>query len=357
MTAPAGEREAAPVTLALVNDYQVVVEHLREMLAPFSVRVVVVDMEVGSDDVAPADVVLFDTLGGQRHALARARALVERRGRSQVIVYARSPSPRFIRDAGAAGVAAVIDTTVTGERLVEAIEAVHDHRSPAPAARSSRTRGSLDQLRPRELEMLALIAMGLSNQEIADESFLGLETVRTHVQRMYRRLGVRSRSEATARAAEFGVSPTTPCADRRRDGRRRSRQFRRLPPDVRSARVFAADVLRVLGATATDIEAFELAVSELGSNAVTHSSRASWTVGIQAEGDWYTLDVSGGTATPDNVIFHTERWAIAESGEPSGRGLGIVHELMDDVTVERRRGTVRVVCRLRRSNGDAPQSA
>jgi hypothetical protein len=133
-------------------------------------------------------------------------------------------------------------------------------------------------------------------------------------------------------------------------GRRRSRQFRRLAPDVRSARAFASDALRDLGATDDEIETFGLAVSELGSNVVMHARRSGWTVGIEANGDWYVMDVSGGTAEADNVIFHPERWMIADSTEPTGRGLGIVRGLMDDVTVDVWRGNVRVVCRLHRSN-------
>jgi anti-sigma regulatory factor (Ser/Thr protein kinase) len=83
---------------------------------------------------------------------------------------------------------------------------------------------------------------------------------------------------------------------------------------------------------------------------VIHAKHSSWTVGIEATGDWYVMDVSGGTADADNVIFHPERWMIAGSGEPTGRGLGIVRGLMDDVKVDVWRGNVRVVCRLRRSN-------
>jgi anti-sigma regulatory factor (Ser/Thr protein kinase) len=123
-----------------------------------------------------------------------------------------------------------------------------------------------------------------------------------------------------------------------------------VPPVGRAARGFVSDALRALSATDAEIEAFGLSVSELGSNAVMHARRSEWTVGIEADDEWYTMDVSGGTAAPDNVIFHPEQWAIAESGEPTGRGLGIVHGLMDDVTVEMHRGSVRVVCRLRRSH-------
>jgi DNA-binding NarL/FixJ family response regulator len=109
MTSLAGDRGVAPITVALVNDHQIVVEALRDMLAPYVARIEVVDIEVGTDNVAPADVALFDTLGGQRHALSRARALIERHQVGQLIVYARDPSPAFVRAADEEGVSEVID--------------------------------------------------------------------------------------------------------------------------------------------------------------------------------------------------------------------------------------------------------
>jgi LuxR family maltose regulon positive regulatory protein len=57
----------------------------------------------------------------------------------------------------------------------------------------------------RELEVLALIAAGKSNQEIARTLFLSTSTVKTHINRLYRKLDARSRTQAIARAREMGL--------------------------------------------------------------------------------------------------------------------------------------------------------
>jgi DNA-binding NarL/FixJ family response regulator len=63
------------------------------------------------------------------------------------------------------------------------------HRSEAPAAESER-------LSPRESEILDLLVQGLILKEVADKLGIGLETVRTHVNHIYLKLHVRSRTEA-----------------------------------------------------------------------------------------------------------------------------------------------------------------
>jgi len=55
----------------------------------------------------------------------------------------------------------------------------------------------------RELEVLALIATGLSNQEIAEKLVISLNTVKAHINRIYNKLDVSSRTQAIARAREL----------------------------------------------------------------------------------------------------------------------------------------------------------
>jgi LuxR family maltose regulon positive regulatory protein len=57
----------------------------------------------------------------------------------------------------------------------------------------------------RELEVLALIAAGESNPEIARKLFVSTSTVKTHINRLYRKLGARSRTQAVARAREMNL--------------------------------------------------------------------------------------------------------------------------------------------------------
>jgi len=62
-----------------------------------------------------------------------------------------------------------------------------------------------EPLSPRELEVLPLLAEGLSNQEIAARLYLSLHTVKAHARTIYAKLGVGSRTQAAARARALGL--------------------------------------------------------------------------------------------------------------------------------------------------------
>jgi LuxR family maltose regulon positive regulatory protein len=76
--------------------------------------------------------------------------------------------------------------------------------SPTP----SRAEAMVEPLSERELEVLQLIAEGLTNREIASRLFLSLNTVKAHNRNIYGKLGVRSRTRAVARARALGILPS-----------------------------------------------------------------------------------------------------------------------------------------------------
>lgn len=80
-------------------------------------------------------------------------------------------------------------------------EAAPPSAPPAPAAASSLA----EPLTTRELSVLELLAAGRSSQEIADELFLSVNTIRSYSQDLYGKLGVGSRTQAVARARELGL--------------------------------------------------------------------------------------------------------------------------------------------------------
>ena len=96
------------------------------------------------------------------------------------------------------------------DELVQAIKTVHAGGSllqPAIASRLAE-RIAIDEamgLSERQHEVLQLLASGLRNQEIADQLVLSLRTVKFHVENIYQKLGVRSRTEAIRVARERGV--------------------------------------------------------------------------------------------------------------------------------------------------------
>jgi LuxR family maltose regulon positive regulatory protein len=66
----------------------------------------------------------------------------------------------------------------------------------------------VEPLSERELEVLQLIAEGLTNREIASRLFLSLNTVKTHTRNFYGKVGVHNRTQAVARAKTLGVLAT-----------------------------------------------------------------------------------------------------------------------------------------------------
>jgi LuxR family transcriptional regulator, maltose regulon positive regulatory protein len=76
-------------------------------------------------------------------------------------------------------------------------------RDSAPAA--SPTAGLSEPLSERELEVLVLIATGKANRSIASELFVSVGTIKTHLNNLYRKLGVHSRTQAVARARELNL--------------------------------------------------------------------------------------------------------------------------------------------------------
>jgi LuxR family maltose regulon positive regulatory protein len=74
-----------------------------------------------------------------------------------------------------------------------------------PASRSFIPQPLVEPLSQRELEILRLIAQGLSNHEISERLFLALSTVKGHNLKIFGKLQVQRRTEAVARARELGL--------------------------------------------------------------------------------------------------------------------------------------------------------
>jgi len=77
----------------------------------------------------------------------------------------------------------------------------------AQSSEERRSAAVRESLTPRECEVLVLVARGLSNAEIADALSLSVETIRTHVKRVYMKCGVRDRAQAVIVAYETGLVP------------------------------------------------------------------------------------------------------------------------------------------------------
>lgn len=199
-------RAPKPITIVLVNDYEIIVQGLAAMLAPFADRVRVVEMKVVGEPRQQADVALFDTFAGRRQAVARAREMVKLATVGHVILYTWDAAAEFLTKAEAAEVSAVVLKSQTGANLVEVIErVVAGERIGLGNVQRGRQAREDKPLSAREQEVLALIAVGMTNAEIGRELFLSVDTVKTYVRRLYSKLGVKNRAQAALRAASHHV--------------------------------------------------------------------------------------------------------------------------------------------------------
>jgi DNA-binding NarL/FixJ family response regulator len=193
-----------PVRLAIVSRQEVVARGLTAMLADYPDRVIVTVLPSVFAPATGVDVVLYDTLGLHQSEGADLRHLIEGTD-AQVLIYARDMRPDLRARALAMGAPAWVSMSIRSAELVVAVEDVAAGRpvsSEAPAPVSG--------LSPREEEILALIAQGLSNQEITEKLFMTLNTLKSHIRAAYRKVGVASRSQAVAWALQHGFPPTEP---------------------------------------------------------------------------------------------------------------------------------------------------
>jgi len=104
-----------------------------------------------------------------------------------------------------AGVGIWLGLTLTKKKEVLVVKEVP---VPAPALFSLNEQRLKDLgITPRELEILELIAQGLSNREIADKLFVSENTVKTHSSRLFDKLSARRRTQAVQIAKEMGLIP------------------------------------------------------------------------------------------------------------------------------------------------------
>lgn len=131
---------------------------------------------------------------------------------------------------------------------------------------------------------------------------------------------------------------------------REQRDFAAVPASSRAARTFVSAALRAGGATAGVISDYELVVSELTANLIEHGDGSGLTVSIDvADEQWWEVAVVGTTAAVGAPMMAAPAtWTLAGPFEPSGRGLGIVRQLMDEVDTDSADGHLTIRCRRRR---------
>lgn len=165
------------------------------------------------------DVVLMDIRMPKLDGLAAARRMLERPDAPRVIMLTTFDEDESLYEALRAGTSGFLLKVAAPETLLEAIRHAHEGNAlidPTVTRRviesfvrqpsgPRRPPPELDELTPRELEVLTLIARGLSNGEIREELVVSEATVKTHVNRILMKLGLRDRVQAVVFAYEAGV--------------------------------------------------------------------------------------------------------------------------------------------------------
>ncbi len=203
----------SPIRVAIVNDYEIVVAGVASMLAPHAERVEVVELDSGVPVVSDVDVILYDTFGQVQGDGVDLEELVQGNA-AKVVIFSWNLQPDLVERAIVRGASGYLSKSMTGEEVVEAVERVHAGEIVLPPTHdddghtaSGSWPGREIGLTAREAEVLALITQGLSNQEIAERSYLSINSVKTYIRTAYRKIGVTRRSQAVGWGMRNGFEP------------------------------------------------------------------------------------------------------------------------------------------------------
>lgn len=213
------------IRLLLVDDQALFREGLRTLLTIYPDLDVAGEAANGEEALRQAeilrpDVVLMDLRMPVLDGVTATRRLKETRPSSRVIILTTFDDDEYVFDGLRAGAVGYLLKDVSSEKLVEAIRATargdsflqpniaaklvaefaRMEETPTPQAQQL-----VEPLSGRELEILALVAEGASNKEIAARLFIAEGTVKNHVTNILSKLGVRDRTQAALKAREIGL--------------------------------------------------------------------------------------------------------------------------------------------------------
>ena len=141
------------------------------------------------------------------------------RSPAPVVVFAASDDPAAVQAAVAKGAAGYIHKGVTLGGLVDALQRIHAGQPVVelgatvsdrdePEVGTAAWPGQEHGLTERESEVLSLICQGLSNQQVAQNLYLSINSVKTYIRTLYRKIGAQSRSQAVIWGLQRGFSPS-----------------------------------------------------------------------------------------------------------------------------------------------------
>ncbi|HSV41133.1 MAG TPA: response regulator transcription factor [Nocardioidaceae bacterium] len=214
------------IRVVVVDDQEVVRAGFGALLTTQADFVVVGTAKNGAEAVqlcrtASPDVVLMDVRMPVMDGIEATRRITEAvaEGGPRILMLTTFDLDEYVYDALSAGASGFLLKDVTAERLFDAVRVVAGGEALLDPAVTKRLIGEFARLRPkpaaaaslaaqltaREVEVLTLVAEGLSNTEIAERLVVGDQTVKTHVSRVLAKLGLRDRTQAVITAYESGL--------------------------------------------------------------------------------------------------------------------------------------------------------
>lgn len=206
----------------VADDHELARLGLRTMLAPEPDLEIVGEAATGQEAVALSrqlhpDIVLMDLRMSDLDGLAATRAIKEELPRTSILVVTLSEDPDYLLEALRAGAAGYVLKDASRREVVAAVRQVLTGESPldprlvaqlirrmAGQAKEEQPASHGDELTPRELGVIRLVAEGKTNAAIAQSLFVSVGTVKAHVERIIDKLGVSDRTQAAVRAVELG---------------------------------------------------------------------------------------------------------------------------------------------------------
>jgi DNA-binding NarL/FixJ family response regulator len=204
----------SPIVVALVDDYEVVLTALAHMFDAYRDLIVIAEIDANRPVTDDVDIVLYDSFAQPEADHDEINVLVANPHARRVVVYTWNFHPDLIDSAFAKGASGYLSKTLPARALVTALQAVDrgervvsDHATNARPANGLDWPGRTEGLTDREAEILALITQGKPDTEIAELTFLSINTIKSYIRSTYRKIGAKSRTQAVLWGIEHGFRP------------------------------------------------------------------------------------------------------------------------------------------------------
>lgn len=221
---PAGDQQARRIRVLLVDDHPLFRAGVRQRLCEHDPDLEVVGEAENSRQaqemvtLLSPDVVLMDIAMGDENGIEATRAIKGKAPGVAVIILTLYDDVQYIDAAVEAGACGYLLKTVQGPDLAAAVRSAHRgdtvlspvlagkvFRRLQPSLRSANQTAPGQKLSERESEVLALVARGAANKEIAASMGLSVRTVEAHLRSIFAKLMVGSRTEALVVAVKMGL--------------------------------------------------------------------------------------------------------------------------------------------------------